>query len=155
MIFSLAPKATDRLKPVSTVSPSICPVGLQSAPMVSHWISKMVTTVVFLIDNPNEPKAQDIAVSDVEVWLADNPTAKVYQIGVGADAVLPFATALDASAHTEIDGLSKDHPVAFMCMMGVRSQQAAKALVLQGYNNGVQHRWWCKRLARLQVVESS
>ena len=88
-----------------------------------------------LIDNPNEPKFQDIAVSDVESWLSDNPGAKVYQIGVGADALLPFATALDASAHQEIDGLGKDHPIAFMCMMGVRSQQAAKALAFQGYNN--------------------
>lgn len=88
-----------------------------------------------LIDNPNEPTFQDIAVSDVESWLADNPGAKVYQIGVGADAILPFATAFDAVAHQEIDSLGKDHPIAFMCMMGVRSQQAAKTLAFQGYNN--------------------
>ena len=88
-----------------------------------------------LIDNPNEPTFQDIAVSDVESWLADNPTAKVYQIGVGADALLPFTTIFDATAHQEINDLSKDHPIAFMCMMGVRSQQAAKSLAFQGYTN--------------------
>ena len=88
-----------------------------------------------LIDNPNEPKFQDIAVSDLEDWLQTNPNAKVYQIGVGADAVLPFATVLDGNAHREIESLPKDHPIAFMCMMGVRSQQASKSLVMQGYNN--------------------
>ena len=88
-----------------------------------------------LIDNPNEPKFEDIAVSDVEAWVADNPTAKVYQIGVTAEQVLPFATLLDASAHQEIGQLPKDHPIAFMCVMGVRSQHAAKDLVFQGYNN--------------------
>lgn len=88
-----------------------------------------------LIDNPNEPKFEDIAVSDVEAWVADNPTAKVYQIGVTADQVLPFATLLDASAHQEIGQLPKDHPIAFMCVMGVRSQHAAKDLAFQGYSN--------------------
>lgn len=88
-----------------------------------------------LIDNPNEPKFEDIAVSDVEAWLADNPNARVYQIGVGADSLLPFATVLDSAAHQEIDSLDKNHPIAFMCMMGVRSQQAAKSLAFQGYTN--------------------
>ena len=88
-----------------------------------------------LIDNPNEPKFSDIAVSDVEAWVADNPNAKVYQIGVTADQVLPFATLLDASAHQEIGQLPKDHPIAFMCVMGVRSQHAAKDLTFQGYSN--------------------
>ena len=88
-----------------------------------------------LIDNPNEPKFEDIAVSDVEAWVADNPTAKVYQIGVTAEQVLPFATLLDASAHQEIGHLPKDHPIAFMCVMGVRSQHAAKDLAFQGYSN--------------------
>jgi len=88
-----------------------------------------------LIDNPNEPKFEDIAVSDVEAWVADNPTAKVYQIGVTAEQVLPFATLLDANAHQEIGQLPKDHPIAFMCVMGVRSQHAAKDLAFQGYSN--------------------
>ena len=88
-----------------------------------------------LIDNPNEPKFQDITVTDLESWLTDHPRAKVYQIGADASSKLPFATLLDASAHQEIEELPKDHPVAFMCMMGVRSQQAAKSLAFQGYNN--------------------
>jgi monothiol glutaredoxin len=88
-----------------------------------------------LIDNPNEPKFQDIAVPDLENWLSDHPNAKVYQIGVGTDSVLPFATVLDASAHQEIESLPKDQPIAFICMMGVRSQQAAKSLAFQGYTN--------------------
>lgn len=88
-----------------------------------------------LIDNPNEPKFEDITVSDVEAWVADNPTAKIYQIGVTADQVLPFATLLDATAHQEIGQLPKDHPIAFMCVMGVRSQHAAKDLAFQGYSN--------------------
>ena len=88
-----------------------------------------------LIDNPNEPKAQDITVTDIESWLKDNPSAKVYQIGVGADNLLPFATIFDASAQQEIERLDKAHPIAFMCMMGIRSQQAAQNFALQGYTN--------------------
>ena len=61
----LVPKAMDKLKQPWMRFLSTFHVDLQNEQTGSHWISKMVTTVVFLIDNPNEP-VQDIAVSDVE-----------------------------------------------------------------------------------------
>ena len=54
--------------------------GSENEPIAFPWTSRMAANGGVLIDNPNEPKAQDIAVSDIESWIEDNPSAKVYQM---------------------------------------------------------------------------
>jgi monothiol glutaredoxin len=88
-----------------------------------------------LIENPNEPKFEVIAVENLLQWVDQTPNAKVYQIGASEEEKLPFATLLSASAHEEIQKMDKNHPIAFMCRMGIRSEQASRSLAFEGYTN--------------------
>nr|WP_269799124.1 rhodanese-like domain-containing protein [Marinicella sediminis] len=90
------------------------------------------------IKNPNEPPAvQDLSVAELQDWLdTDVEDPKIYDVRSAdkfAEGSVDQAVRLDKESIQDIEGMSKDTPLVFVCQVGQSSMSAAEYFRKKGF----------------------
>ena len=92
----------------------------------------------FKITNPNEPpKVKQLTAQELKAML-DRGEVALFDVrpeDERAIAKIAAARSLDAAGEKYLLGLDHDSPIAFHCHHGIRSQEAARQLLPEGFRN--------------------
>ena len=92
----------------------------------------------FRIDNPNEPaQVRQLSVQALKERLDSGEAIEFFDVRTGEEhaiAKLEAARLLDSETDAHIQSLPKDTPLYFMCHHGMRSQDAARRYLAQGFS---------------------
>jgi monothiol glutaredoxin len=90
------------------------------------------------IDNPNEPRVEQIDVRELKRLLDSGTKLELIDVRTEAErarAAIPGAQLLDAATHARLEALPKDTKLVFHCHHGGRSQAAAEHFASRGFVN--------------------
>jgi monothiol glutaredoxin len=92
----------------------------------------------FDISNPNEPKVEQMSVSELKKLMDDDAAMKIFDVrspSEAATAKIDGTTLLDDMGRKYLLTLPKDTKLVFHCHHGGRSQRAAEFFAQQGYKD--------------------
>ncbi|MGM0578388.1 MAG: Grx4 family monothiol glutaredoxin [Myxococcota bacterium] len=90
----------------------------------------------FAVDNPNEPRVEDISVQQLKEWMDQGEDVELLDVRTAMEwdtAHVEGFRLFDQEEEERVTSLDRDRPLVFFCHTGRRSRDAAEYFARQGF----------------------